>query len=246
MIGSTGGGFATTTGFSGDISGVDPFGVDLSTGFGADLGVVQEADVTIDTGVIVVDFPVIDPVFDPLVAVDDIAATDEDTGTVISVLANDTAQDSNLLLITGVTNGENGTVSLVDGQVVYTPNADFSGTDTFTYTVFDALSFTQETGTVTVEVAPVNDAPTVVAIDLGTFAEDAVSQSFDLLQGVNDVDSDAAGFSIEGVSIVQSGGTSTTATPLVSVDEATGQVTIDPALLAAELDADRDRAGRRD
>jgi len=222
--------------FSGDVTGVDPFGADLSFGFGAELAAPIEADLTIDPGTITVTFPPIEPVFDPLVVVDDAVQTNEDTGTVISVLANDTAQDPSLLVLTGVTEAENGTVSLVNGEVIYTPNADFFGTDTFTYTVLDALTFTEQMGTVTVEVASVNDAPTVVAIDLGTLAEDAASQSFDLLQGVTDIDSDAASFSIDAVTIAQNGGTATTVTPLVSVDEATGQVTIDPSLVAADLD----------
>jgi len=232
-----GGAFGSVFGLSGDITGVDPFGSDFSFGFGTEVEVdLVPADLTIDPGTITVTFPPIEPVFDPLVVVDDTAQTNEDSSTVVSVLANDTAEDSSLLFITGVTEAGNGTVSLVDGEVVYTPNADFFGSDSFTYTVLDALTFTEQTGTVTVEVAAVNDAPTVVALDLGTLAEDAASQSFDLLQGVSDIDSDAAGFSIETVTIAQNGGTATTATPLVSVDEATGQVTIDPSLVAADLD----------
>ena len=236
MFDFTGGSFVTVSGFSGDITGSDPFGADLSFGFGSELDVQLDAEVTIDPGTITVDLPPIIPVFDPLVVVDDRAEINEDSNaTVISVLANDTAENTDLLILTGVGTTENGTVELVDGQVLYTPNADFAGTDSFTYTVLDALGFTQETGTVTVEVAAVNDAPTVVAIDLGTFAEDAPAQSFDLLQGVNDIDSDAAGFSIADVTIAQTGGTVRTATPLVSIDESTGQVTLDPTLLAAEL-----------
>ena len=236
MVGFTGGSFGTVSGFSGDVFGIDPFGTDLSFGFGSGLDVQLDAEVTFEPGGITVDFPPIIPVFDPLVVVDDTAQISEDaTGTVISVLDNDTAESAEFLVLTGVGTAENGTVSLVDGQVIYTPDADFFGTDSFTYTVLDALGFTEGTGTVTVEVASVNDAPTVVSIALGTFAEDMPAATFDLLQGVSDIDSDLEGFSIEGVTIVQTDGTATGITPLVSVDESTGQVTLDPTLLAAEL-----------
>jgi len=228
----------TLSGLSGGIAGASSLGGDLSFGFGTSPSGTQDATVTTDPGVITVTFPPINlPNFEPLVVVDDMVTTDEDSGgTIIPVLINDTAADTSLLVVTNVTDASNGTVTLDAGQVIYTPDPNFSGTDSFTYTVLDALGFTEETGTVTIEVASVNDAPTVVAIDLGSIAEDAAPQSFSLLQGVNDIDSDAAGFSIENVSTVQNGGTVTVATPLTSVDAATGQVTIDPSLLAAELD----------
>ena len=56
-----------------------------------------------------------------------------------------------------MTNGTNGTVAIVDGQAVYTPNADFNGEDTFTYTVTTEPGNT-ETATVTVTVTGVPDA----------------------------------------------------------------------------------------
>ena len=49
-----------------------------------------------------------------------------------------------------------------DGTVTYTPAANFTGTDTFTYTVRDGNGGSDD-GTVTVTVDPVNDAP--VAVD---------------------------------------------------------------------------------
>ena len=52
----------------------------------------------------------------------------------IDVLANDAFEGSNVV-VTGATNGSNGTVSInADGTVKYTANAGFTGTDTFTYT----------------------------------------------------------------------------------------------------------------
>ena len=70
-----------------------------------------------------------------------------------------------LLSVTGVTNGSNGTVTIIDaaaGTVQYTPNADFNGSDSFTYTVTTAAGDT-ETATVNVTVnPPANQAPNAV------------------------------------------------------------------------------------
>lgn len=60
--------------------------------------------------------------------------------------------------VTATTNGANGTVSFTAaGALTYTPNSNFSGTDTFTYTV--TSGGVTETATVTVTVNPINDAP---------------------------------------------------------------------------------------
>gem|GEM_PF-2632698 len=74
------------------------------------------------------------------------------------------------LSITGVgaTSAQGGAVVLAGGMVTYTPAQDFFGTDTFTYTLRDngqsngVDDFKSTTGTVTVTVNPLNDAPVVV------------------------------------------------------------------------------------
>ena len=52
----------------------------------------------------------------------------------------------------------NGTVSLVNGQITFTPDADYSGAAAFDYTVSDGKSGT-DTGTVTVDVTAVQEPP---------------------------------------------------------------------------------------
>ena len=65
---------------------------------------------------------------------DDSATTNEDTAVTTIVLANDTFEGTPVM--TGVTQGAHGTVvNNNDGTVTYTPNADFNGTDSYTYTV---------------------------------------------------------------------------------------------------------------
>ena len=61
-------------------------------------------------------------------------------------------------VVTAVTNGAHGTVSFTaNGILTYTPDANWNGPDTFTYTV--TSGGVTETATVTVNVTPVNDAP---------------------------------------------------------------------------------------
>jgi len=97
------------------------------------------------------------------VAADDSYTTSEDTPITLNVLANDSDADGNAFLLWGYTQAANGTVSTdVNGNLVYTPNADWSGTDTFTYTVRDSNGGV-DTATVSVDVAPVADAPTLYA-----------------------------------------------------------------------------------
>ncbi len=87
---------------------------------------------------------------------DDLAETDEDTPVTTTVLSNDTFAGTPV--VTAVTQGAHGTVvSNGDGTVTYAPNADFNGTDSYTYTVTTVAGNT-ETATVTVRIRPVADA----------------------------------------------------------------------------------------
>ena len=98
--------------------------------------------------------------------------------------------------ITAVTQPTNGTVVITGGGtgVTYTPDANFTGTDTFTYTITDG-AFATDTATVSVTVTAVNDAPT--ADDFaGTVAEDSTNIAVDLTTLTDDVDGDALTYTI--------------------------------------------------
>lgn len=89
------------------------------------------------------------------------------------VLSNDTDVDGDTLTAALGVNPTHGTVVLAtDGTFTYTPNADFSGADSFTYIASDGNSPGTET-TVTINVTPVNDAPTSQA-DAYEVAEDNI------------------------------------------------------------------------
>lgn len=88
------------------------------------------------------------------------------------VLANDEHKDGLSFNITDWTEPSNGTLSISagDGGFTYAPEADYYGTDSFTYTLTDASGNTA-TATVTIKVNSVNDAPTVtVSLEEDTIA----------------------------------------------------------------------------
>ncbi|MEZ4404147.1 MAG: tandem-95 repeat protein [Kofleriaceae bacterium] len=133
------------------------------------------------------------PVNDLPVTVADAAATDEDLALTLpaaTLLANDSDVDGDALTITGVTAGTGGAVALAGTDVVFTPTADFNGAAGFTYSVSDGTATV--TGAVVITVAPLNDAPIVVA-DAATTAEDVVLTlpAAALLANDSDVDGDA-------------------------------------------------------
>ncbi len=62
----------------------------------------------------------------------------------------------------------NGTIVLnADGSFVYTPNANYNGTDSFTYKANDG-SADSSAATVTISVAAVNDAPVATSDNYST------------------------------------------------------------------------------
>ena len=124
---------------------------------------------------------------DAPVAVADTATTAEDTAVTITVLGNDTDVDGDPLSVTSAS-ATNGTVVVeTDGSLSYTPNADFSGTDTITYEVSDGAGGTA-TGSVAVSVGAANDAP-VAEEDTASTTEDT-AVTIDVLGNDTDLDGD--------------------------------------------------------
>ena len=135
---------------------------------------------------------VTDPASTAPTAQDDAVATNEDTAAVISVLSNDSDPDSDPLTITGFSQAANGTVvDNGDGTFTYTPDADFNGADSFTYTITDGRGYF-DTATVNVTVDPVNDAPVAQddAISTPLDAAVVIDIASDLLGNDTDADGD--------------------------------------------------------
>ncbi|UQQ41291.1 Ig-like domain-containing protein [Enterobacter roggenkampii] len=120
-------------------------------------------------------------------AFDDSLTTHAGTPVTIDVLANDKFSNGDKA-ITGKTNGAYGTVSISNGQVIYTPTSGYVGTDTFTYTVTSG----GKTETATVTLTLVNDAPQVGLAKTGSTAEDTtLTNGENLLTGASDLNGDA-------------------------------------------------------
>lgn len=114
---------------------------------------------------------------DPPVTTDDVLVANEDQVLTLDLSAltgNDSVGPNSelgqVLTVTQgtVTTAQGGTVQLTGTQLIYTPPADFYGTDTFEYTVTDngltngSDDPRSSVGTATIQVAPVNDVPVTV------------------------------------------------------------------------------------
>ncbi|MCO5175460.1 MAG: Ig-like domain-containing protein [Thermomicrobiales bacterium] len=175
------------------------------------------------------------PVNDPPTASDDTAQMNEDSDTIsIDVLANDTfaPDQGETLIITLVGSATLGTAAIADDglSVSYTPIVDAFGTDSFTYTITDDGGATAE-ATVTVEIAPVNDAPQLAqATSAVAYVENAPPLEIAADLTVIDVDSQIVGATIslaarpdgafEVLSIEASGGIAS------SMNSTTGAITL--------------------
>ncbi len=113
----------------------------------------------------------------------DVANTMQDTPVSVDVLSN----DANVTSIASFTQPAHGVVTEKDGQLVYTPAADFIGTDTFTYIAKDAAGNLSPAATVTVTVEDVN-VPPVAAPDA---RETSKGTAIPIEVLANDADGDA-------------------------------------------------------
>ncbi|MCL4264506.1 MAG: tandem-95 repeat protein [Anaerolineae bacterium] len=156
-----------------NFNGSDNFTYTISDGYGG------EASATISITVT--------PVNDAPVAVDDAATVPEDSFILIDVLHNDTDVDGDLLSITTVTQPANGQVINEGSSVIYTPAANYHGTDSFTYTASDGQG-SSDTAVVTITITPVNDPPVAVDDDATTDEDTAVT--IPVLANDSDVDGD--------------------------------------------------------
>ncbi|MGY0201082.1 tandem-95 repeat protein [Leptothrix sp. BB-3] len=145
----------------------------------------------------------VNAVNDAPVANADTATTTEDTPVTIDVLANDTdVEGSTLTIASASVDPTQGTVAIVNGRIVFTPTANFSGTATISYVANDGTT-DSATGTATVTVNAVNDAP-VANADTATTNEDT-PVTIDVL--ANDTDVEGSTLTIASASVDPTQGT---------------------------------------
>ncbi|MBP8227258.1 MAG: S8 family serine peptidase [Pararheinheimera sp.] len=180
--------------------------------------------------------------------VDTITVAEDTASEAVDVLVNDAASFEKVVQVK-VTNGEttldafntltvtpdgaltnpvvvtapaNGTVAVTSGQFVYTPKANFNGTDSFTYQAEDQSGLKTVPTEVAVNVTAVNDAPTLVAGAAVTVEE---GKSATLSVAGTDIDGDALTYTwthVSGPSLAISATTAsvTVTAPAVDSDQA--------------------------
>jgi large repetitive protein len=144
----------------------------------------------------------------PVGVADSFTATEDTTLTINAangLLKNDTDPENNTLTAAINTQPTKGTISLAsDGSFVYTPSANANGTDTFTYRATDTSSNQSAITTVTITIAPVNDAPSVSNDNFTTTRNTVLNQAAPGVL-VNDVDVDGTTLQVSVVSTTTKG-----------------------------------------
>jgi VCBS repeat-containing protein len=168
--------------------------------------------------------------------VDDTVTTLEDTATTFNVLTGANGAEADNFesagrAVTSITQPVNGSVTFAaNGTMTYTPDADFNGTDSFTYTVMSPAGIT-ETATITVTVSPVNDIPDAID-DTNTVSENGPAATGDVTPGTVGQDSDLDGDTLTVAQINGAAFTSGTAITLPSGSQLTmnanGSYSYDP------------------
>ncbi len=112
-------------------------------------------------------------------------------GAAAGVLANDSDSDGDTLTATLASQPNHGTVVLeADGSFQYTPDAEYSGSDSFSYTLSDGQVQTDPVW-VTLTVAEVLDPPTAVADEYDAVEDETLTVTADLGLLANDTDPDS-------------------------------------------------------
>ena len=117
-------------------------------------------------------------------AIADSASTSEDTVVEINVLLNDSYVTSSPFSLSA-TNGTNGTTSISNNLITYSPDADYNGSDSFSYTLTQGDK--TSSANVTLNIEAVNDAP---SIDIASTIQVAENQTAVIIVSVSDIDED--------------------------------------------------------
>ena len=144
----------------------------------------------------------------PIANSDTLGPFPEDTQSTLLVLANDKAGPANeteaIFVNAVVTGPSHGTIvkSADEKSFRYTPAANYFGSDSFTYTIRDAIGAVSAPATVDLTIVNVNDAPTTVN-DPKTVSEDSVDNVIDVM--LNDSVGPANEIPVDSISLLSVG-----------------------------------------
>jgi hypothetical protein len=120
-------------------------------------------------------------------AIDDSITTAEDTPVNVQVLANDSYITTAPISISA-TNGDNGKVEVAESspeQITYSPDTDYFGSDTFSYTITQGDKVSS--ADVSVNISSVNDVP---SLDIASTLQVVENETFVTTISISDADED--------------------------------------------------------
>ena len=125
-------------------------------------------------------------------AIADSVSTNEDTNITINVLANDSFISSSPYVLSAL-NGSHGLVEVSDNNIIYSPDSDFNGSDSFSYTITQGSK--TSSGAVSVTVIATNDVPSINAASVYKVDENQTSVA---TIAITDVDGDELSLTMSG------------------------------------------------
>ncbi|MEG3756670.1 Ig-like domain-containing protein [Pseudoalteromonas carrageenovora] len=122
---------------------------------------------------------------------DQYTLTEDSPSTILNVLENDTDANGDTITLINITNTV-GTAQIVNNSIEYTPEPNYFGEVTLSYTISDGIADDapqSSTATVILTIIPINDAP-IATSDSASMIEDASPILIDVLANDSDVDDD--------------------------------------------------------
>ena len=134
---------------------------------------------------------------DPTVPVNQTPVATELTATVaedssVDIILAGTDADGTIMDHAVATSPDNGTLTGTAPDLQYTPDADFNGADSFTFTVTDDAGAVSAPARVSIEVTPVNDAPVAMSQSVAVVEDGAVA----IVLAGSDVDGNAVAYQV--------------------------------------------------
>ncbi|UTJ06117.1 Ig-like domain-containing protein [Arcobacter roscoffensis] len=125
---------------------------------------------------------------DPKITIDELITTNEDTSKDMSFTYTD--EDKDTVVASQKTAPSNGTISISDTTITYTPRANYNGKDFFVVTLSDGNGYSVDK-TINVSITAVDDAPEITTtLNNQTQVEDGEGLVISL--ATSDIDSDAS------------------------------------------------------